>query len=342
LKLIRNLLAAGAVACLGLGLGTAHAALTTFQSYTGAGVGVSTDGWGSQSQAGTISANVPAGATVLAAYLYTSTFGNASLSGVGGTLQGTAVSYSSLGTLPAPTCCDLTAARADVTSILKPLIDGGAGGLYNFRITETSGSQDGSSLVVIYKDPATTAIMSVGILDGFAKTDGDSTAINFAKPLDPTAAGFFAEMRLGIGFSFNGTGCGGSGQSSTVDVNGTRITNSAGCNDDSADSGAGNGNLFTMGGDDDPFSTLLPSIANDHERYDLADYIATGDTSIAIKTTNASNNDNIFLAVFHVFGEAGFNAPPPPPNPTPEPAGLALVGMALAGLGVQRKLRRTK
>lgn len=340
MKLFRYLLTTGVAACLGLGLGTANAALTTFQSYTGAGVGVSTDGWGSLSQAGTISANVPAGATVLAAYLYTSTAGNGSLAGVGGTLAGGAVSYSSLGTLPAPTCCSLTAARADVTSILKPLIDGGAGGLYNFSITETSSSQDGSALVVIYKDPANSAIMSVGILDGFAKTTGDSTAINFAKALDPTAAGFFAEMRLGIGFSFDNSSCTGSGQTSTVDVNGTRITNNAGCNDDSADTGAADGNLITMGGDNDPFSALLPATVNDHERYDLGDYIATGDTSISIQTTNASNNDNIFLAVFHVFGEAGFNAPPPPPNPTPEPAGLALVGMALAGLGAQRKLRR--
>jgi hypothetical protein len=61
------------------------AALTPFQLFTGT-VGVSSDGWGSTTQSGVISANVPFGATVTAAYLYTSTFDNGALTGVGGTI----------------------------------------------------------------------------------------------------------------------------------------------------------------------------------------------------------------------------------------------------------------
>ena len=84
MKSIR-LMVAAAAACLSLG--SAHAALTPFQMYTG-NVGVSSDGWGSTTQAGVISADVPVGATVTAAYLYTSTFSNAALTGVGGTIAG--------------------------------------------------------------------------------------------------------------------------------------------------------------------------------------------------------------------------------------------------------------
>ena len=78
----------------------------------------------------------------------------------------------------------------DVTSIVKPIIDGGAGGIYNFSLTETSSSQEGEALVVVYTNPA-LATGTFGILDGFARTSGDTTAINFADPLGPHRAGLF-------------------------------------------------------------------------------------------------------------------------------------------------------
>ena len=134
MKLVRTFLSA-AVAAAALSAGGAHASLTVFQTFTG-NVGVSSDGFGSVSQGGTISANVPAGATVLAAYLYTGTHFDNTLAGVGGTLNGTNVNYTGL---PSDIAF-LRAARADVTSILKPVIDSGPGGLYDFRITETAAS----------------------------------------------------------------------------------------------------------------------------------------------------------------------------------------------------------
>ncbi len=302
----------------------ADASLTSFVTFVG-NYGVSTDGFGSTSQSGTISAEVPVGATVVAAYLYTATFFTANPV-VGGTLDGNPVAYGP--TVPqVPSCCALTSSRADVTAIVKPIIDGGAGGVYNFAITETNSAQDGEALVVVYTLPS-LPISTVGILDGFSNSSGDNTAINFADPLDPTAAGFFAEMRIASSFSC----C---GQTSRITVNGTTITENAGNNDDGG--AAANGSLITVGGFDDPFSPLLPSYAEDHERYNLVPQITAGDTTIDIRTLNPSGDDNIFLAVFHVLGEAGINEPPPGPSEVPEPGTLSL--LAIGGAAAIRKVR---
>ena len=44
-----------------------------------------------------------------------------------------------------------------------------------------------------------------------------------------------------------------------------------------------NGSLITVGGFDDPFSTLLPSLrSDDHERYNLVPYITNGETTIGV------------------------------------------------------------
>jgi hypothetical protein len=319
--------ATAAAVCAMAAAGSAHAALTTFQTFVG-NYGVSTDGWGSTTQQGTIRASVPVGATVVGAYLYTSTFNFGNPFTPGGSLGGTTVTYSTnLGTIPSPACCNLTAYRADVTSIVKPVVDSGPGGVYNFSITETDSRQDGSALVVVY-ELGSLATSTVAILDGYSRVEGESTIFNFGQALDPTAPGFFAEMRLGIGFSC----C---SQASSVAVNGTTITENAGNNDDSADAFVSNGNLITVGSFDDPFSPLLPSYAQDRERYNLVPFINTGDTSISIRTVNASRDDNIFLAVFHVSGEATVCDPNCPT--VPEPLTPALVGVALLGLGLQRR-----
>lgn len=311
----------------------ADASLTEFATFVG-NYGVSTDGFGSTGQTGTISAQVPVGATVIAAYLYTATFGSTNPA-VGGTLNASAVTYGP--SVPNPdVCCSLASNRADVTAIVAPVINGGPGGVYNFTVTEADSSQDGEALVVVYSLPS-LPVSTVGILDGFSSAGGDNTAINFADPLNPTAAGFFADMRLGIGFSCC-SGAGISNQRSNVTVNGTLMTAVAGDNDDGLQDG--NGSLITVGGFDDipaPSTTVsLATYAADSERYDLSSFINTGDNSIAIVTDNPSNDDNIFLAVFHVLGEAGINEPPPTQE-VPEPGTLSL--LALGGAAAVRKVR---
>jgi len=304
----------------------AEASLSVFQTFVG-NYGVSTDGFGSTSDSGVISAEIPAGATVVAAYLYSSTFNSSGAAS--GTLNGNVVNYNTaLGVAAA--CCTLEAFRADVTSIVAAAYNG-LGGVYNFNVTEgNGGNQDGEALVVVYSQallPTTT----IGILNGSTAASGDNTAINFSTALDPTAAGFFAEMRLGIGFS-------ALGQSSQVTVNGTVITNNAGDNDDGQ---VANGALITVGGFNDPFSPFLPSYAADHERYNLVPQISSGDTSIKIHTQNPTNDDNIFLAVFRVLGEGGVNAPPPDAT-VPEPASMTLLGLGLGAAAVRRRFGKAK
>lgn len=319
------------VAFLILGtIGMADASLTEFLTFVG-NVGYSSDGFGSTSQTGTISASVPSGATVLGAYLYTGFF-NFSFGPVAptATLNGSGVAFGP-NVLNATGCCGIGSARADVTGIVKPIIDGGAGGIYDFTVTEGDSRQDGEALVVVYSLPS-LPVSTVGILDGFASVTGDATAINFADPLHPAAPGFFAEMILGDNFSC----C---NQRSTITVNGTTITDNAGNNDDGLGS-ISNGQLITVGGFNDPFSPFLPSYAEDHERYNLVPQIVDGDTSINVTTVNGSRDDNIFLALFHVFGRAGINEPPPPTDGVvPEPSSLLLLGSGLAFAGFRKKKR---
>jgi hypothetical protein len=348
---------------LAMGLATpAFATLTTTYSVSG-NVGISISGGGSTATTlpNGLSAEIPAGSTVIQAFLYSSTY-NVGPVAVGstlatGTFGGSAVNFSAL-LANASACCGLQAGVTDVTSIVQAKVGGvAAGGVYNFAVTEGNTSlQDGEVLDVIYTNPSLPT-GSIGILSGAAVTAGDTSAINFAS--NPSGATVY--MSIGDGFSFDPGQVGPGAQESTIKVDGSTLTTAAGncdLNQDNAPAlnpaSCGNGNLITAGvlglnadgsvnsAFSNPFTPIGDTnMATDHELYNISSLInpAAGNT-ITLTTLNTSNDDNIFTEAFYVNGLAGFNAPPPPPSGTPEPGTLSLLSLGVSSLGMILRSRK--
>jgi hypothetical protein len=312
MNLLKRLLAVGAVLALAP---LATASLTNNFQFNGNG-NWSIDATGQTTNtSGPIAdlrALVPTGSTVVAAFLYSTTQSNAAQTPIDVVFDGTTITgaaWTPLGL--APTAFGLVAFRADVTAQVAAKV--GAGNditPFTFSVAETNGPvQEGEALVVVYSNPA-EAERTIALLDGFTAPLGDTTSINLANPL--TAAqladpNFEAQMSLGIGFGFQG-----SGQFSTVDVNGQRMTSSAGGQDDG---GPFNGGLITVGDtfDDDfttnpanPFGGPAGNTRTDDEAYNILPFLNAGITTITIDTTNPSTDDKIFFAGFNIPAVAGF------------------------------------
>jgi hypothetical protein len=190
----------------------------------------------------------------------------------------------------------------DVKSLVQAKIDAAPAGRVDFTITEgRTDAIDGELLVVIFNDPAQTTDNTVLLMFGAQKKLGDDFNIGLSEPLN------LADPKLGLDFSLASTFSYqyNVAQYSTVDVNGVRMTSSAGGADDAAQSYQ-NGNLFTVGGLDDstanPVNALhTPALNLDETRYDdelytLLPFVKTGDTQIKVHTQNPSNDDNLMFA----------------------------------------------
>jgi len=284
--------------------------------------GYSADGLGQIGTGGTLQADVPAGSTVVQAYLYSTHFFQSTpipLARRTVDFDGTTVVLTELTNAAPGPCCNLRSARADVTAQVATKV-GGGGGITNFAVNTDPPNVDGYALVVIFSN-AGLPFTTIAVLDGGAEQTGDTTTFYFASPLDKTVAGFSAIMSLGIGFSaqdLSGSGgshlCGTqSGQDSQVDVNGQRLTSCAGNLDDGQGT-VSNGILITVGGVGDntnnPSDPLQEAAdgktprVEDDELYNIASFLSQNDPQMVINTVNPSGDDIIFLAVVAITAKA--------------------------------------
>jgi hypothetical protein len=256
--------------------------------------GVSTDGLGQSGGGGTIQAEVPAGSTVVQAYLYaTYQQGNNAPSDADRTIQMDGVDHL-LALLGPDATTDLATARGDVTAQVAAKV-GGGGGITDFVINNDPAPLDGVALVVIFSNPS-LPVTTIAVLDGESAFEGDSFTFNFSTPLEVDRPGFSATLAVGSGFSYQGGleghACGG-GQTSLIDVNAQRVSSCAGNFDDGL---GANGGLITVGGVGDSIDNPDPLATNtgtDDELYDLVPFLKNGDPSITVTTKNESHNDNL-------------------------------------------------
>ena len=258
---------------------------------------ISVDGEGNNVGTGTVRVDKPVGATVRSAYLTAASHSSRTIADGDITLAGTPVNWSmsvfnGLGGSP----MFFNNVFADVTSIVGPVIDAAPAGINLLTVTESgTGSIDGVALAVIFDDPGANANNGITLFFGGQAPTGDQFIVNLAAPIDPNAPGAIADLGLAISFSFQG-----STMVSNIDVNGQRMTSSAGGQDDGAASG-GNGRLVTVGGigdsnaNPDPLAGPGGDPTFDDELYSLLPFINAADMQITIDTVNPTDDDNIWF-----------------------------------------------
>jgi hypothetical protein len=313
--------------------GPVNATMVDFVTYTEKGAGLSVDAKGLDTGVdGVIRASIPTGSTVYKAYLYSASvgFSGTPLSDVvleGTTLTSNAASRLDTGARDGNSW--VSENRWDVTSIVQSKVGGGSG-TFNFSLRET-GYLDGEILAVLYSNP-TKPLSTAFLFDGELSTTGDTFNIFLTTPVNKADPNFTADMSLGISYSYQP-----SSQYSIVDINGNRLTTSAGGQDDGF---AANGGLITAGGIGDsntnpanPFADGNSGPRYDDELYSLVDLLNNGDTLITIATNNPSGDDNVFFTGFSTLGQASIE----PIGPIPEPSTFFLFGIGLVGAGLLRK-----
>lgn len=271
-------------------------------------ISLSLDAMGTLDASGTIQVEKPNGAVVRKAYLLSATtgFANARLSTGDITLQGNAVVWGQ----EIPSSIYSYNYWADVTAMVKSTIDSAPAGLVDLTLTEASTlNVDGEILAVIFDDPNQTTDNTVMLYFGAQDVNGDSFVIDFGSPIDKSDPNLVIDYSLGISYGYQTSIV--NNQYSQVDVNGTRLTTSAGGQDDGA---GANGALITVGGIGDsnanpPDPNTLPiNERTDDELYDLVPLVNDGATSIRIDTLNPSDDDNILFAAVFVGTQRGISA----------------------------------
>jgi hypothetical protein len=254
----------------------------------------STDAAGTVGSSSTLTIEKPAGATLRRAVLFAASTGFTG-PGVGDvSLDGQVVTFPT----SVPSNIESVNYWADVTDVVRAKVDGASAGGVAFTVSETAPqSFDGVTLATIFDDPAQAADRSVSLLFGAMKTAGDTFTLHLAAPIDLGDPNLIQQMSLGISYGYQQFG---TGQYSEVDVNGSRLTSSAGGEDDGEPT---NGALITVGGVGDSATNPDPFAPNtnprtDDELYDLSSFVTDGATQITVDTRNPSADDNVFFASF--------------------------------------------
>lgn len=310
--MIRRWMVVGLVACMAVAtpmngpgsraVAAASDGLQPFFSEIG-NLSLSLDAVGMLGGSGTVQIDKPADGTVRAAFLFSASTGFSEYrpSDQDVTIDGRAVAWNPAWTRSSS--INSYNVAADVTELLRTTLNAAPVGISNLTVTEANTvGIDGEVLAVVWQS-ASARPRTIALLYGSLATGGDRFAVNLGEPLRPSS---LASMSLGISFGFQPTS-----QYSTIKVNGSLLTSSAGGQDDGMDS---DGALITVGGIGDAIGnpsdpTVLGDcgVRCDDELYDLKSLVGDGATSFTVETVNPSDNDNIFLAALDLGTTASVN-----------------------------------
>ena len=155
-----------------------------------------------------------------------------------------------------------------MTSIVASALQATPSGIVSLDYSELATTvTDGSVLAVIFQDPAAET-NTVLLLFGVQAPEGDNFSVALGAPFDDDETDI--QLSLGISFGYQSSS---TIQSSIIEVNGNRLTSSAGGNDDCEFGGGSicyNGTLITVGGiGDSPTNPPDPNQEdNNDDRYD--------------------------------------------------------------------------
>jgi len=270
--------------------------LTAFLAAKGA-LRLSVDGTGTDLSFGTVEVSKPAGGTVRSAYLmaaltggYLRPFEDGDIQVSGHRVMWERVMRNGVGSWNA---------LADVTRFVESEINAAPPGRVLIDISEDhSDLVDGTILAVVFDDPSASPDNFIALYFGSHAQRTDSLVIELPSPVPSSVSDARAELGVGISYSLQSSAV--SDQSTIIDVNGQRLTTSAGGPDDGSPSP---GALITVGGSDDSpanpsdASALPADLASDDELYDLRPFLTPGESKIVVKTSSRSE-ENLFFASF--------------------------------------------